>query len=176
MAGTVELIEAEIPRLRRYARSLVREPERADDLVQESLERALGAADSWRPGTNLRAWLFTILRNCHINQIRRSRREVGVIDQGSEPPMLAVSGGQEASVALGEVRRAYAKLSSEHREILMLIAVEGLAYEEAAAVLGVPLGTVRSRLSRARRTLRDLLEQSDVAMTAEPRVREKRHG
>jgi RNA polymerase sigma-70 factor (ECF subfamily) len=166
MPGTIDLIEAEIPRLRRYARSLVRDPQLADDLVQDCLERALRAIDSWQPGTNLRAWLFTILRNCHISSFRNRRREVAVIDGGAEPPGLAVSGGQEESLALTEVGRAYRQLSEEHREILMLVAIEGLAYEEAATTLGVAVGTVRSRLSRARAALRVQLEGSNVVTDA----------
>jgi len=106
MDTTVKLIEAEIPRLRRYARSLARNPEAADDLVQACLERALRAIDGWQPGTNLRAWLFTILRNCHINEVRRGRRELSVLDADAPPAARGVAGGEEASAALAEVRRA----------------------------------------------------------------------
>jgi RNA polymerase sigma-70 factor, ECF subfamily len=161
MRDTVQLIEGEIPRLRRYARYLRREPDHADDLVQECLVRAIGKIDTWQPGTNLRAWLFVILRNCHINEIRREQRTDPIEDAPADEPTLVTLGNQEASVALSEVRRAYLGLSEQHREVLLLVAIEGLQYEEAAAILDVPLGTVRSRLSRARQALREALEAGD---------------
>jgi len=151
-------IEEELPRLRRYARYLARDPDQADDLVQECLLRAIARIDSWEPGTNLRAWLFVILRNIFISELRRAGRAPteGAIED--EHPGLAVSGRQETRMALVELQKALDMLSSEHREVLLLVAVEGLKYEEAAEVLAVPVGTVRSRLSRARSALRDLLE------------------
>jgi RNA polymerase sigma-70 factor (ECF subfamily) len=158
MPGLLRTIEEEIPRLRRYARHLVRDADRADDLVQESLSRALGNLDSWTPGTNLRAWLFVILKNCHINELRRAQRSpIGGEPTLSEPDVRS-AGSQEARIALLEVRDALLGLSEEHREVLLLVAIEELRYDEAAAILGVPLGTVRSRLSRARRALRAALE------------------
>lgn len=162
MHATIDLIEAEIPRLRRYARSLVLDADQADDLVQACLERAIRAKDSWQPGTGLRAWLFTILRNCHISAARRARHDVVALDEHVQAQALAVSGGQEAHVALLQVKNAYQRLSQDHREVLMLCAIEGLAYEEAAAMLEVPVGTVRSRLARARSALREQLEGSNV--------------
>lgn len=158
MPSLLRSIEAEIPRLRRYARHLVGDVDRADDLVQECLTRALGKRDSWTPGTNLRAWLFVILRNCHINELRRAQRSPISGEPPLSEPDLARAGSQEARVALLEVRDAFLGLSEEHREVLLLVAVEELRYEEAAAILGVPLGTVRSRLSRARQALRAALE------------------
>jgi RNA polymerase sigma-70 factor, ECF subfamily len=157
MSDKLQLLEAEIPRLRRYARYLVRDIDQADDLVQECLTRAVAKIDSWTEGTNLRAWLFVILRNCHINEIRHNRRMVvdGDLDADHEAP--AVPANQEAHIALREVREAFMTLSEEHREVLLLVAIEGLQYEEAAAILNVALGTVRSRLSRARQALRDAL-------------------
>jgi RNA polymerase sigma-70 factor, ECF subfamily len=157
MRETLQHIEAEIPRLRRYARYLRREPDHADDLVQECLARAIAKIHTWQPGTNLRAWLFVILRNCHINEIRREQRMDSIEDSPTDEPALTTPGNQETSVALSEVRRAYLGLSEEHREVLLLVAIEGLQYEEAAAILEVPLGTVRSRLSRARQALRQAL-------------------
>jgi RNA polymerase sigma-70 factor (ECF subfamily) len=157
MRETLQHIEAEIPRLRRYARYLRREPDHADDLVQECLARAIAKIHTWQPGTNLRAWLFVILRNCHINEIRREQRMDSIDDSPADEPALTTPGNQETSVALSEVRRAYLGLSEEHREVLLLVAIEGLQYEEAAAILEVPLGTVRSRLSRARQALRQAL-------------------
>lgn len=154
--STLKQIELEIPRLRRYARFLVGDTDRADDLVQECLTRAIAKLDSWQPGTNLRAWLFVILRNGYFNELRRKNRSpiIDVEDaaQGASPS------NQEAHMALVEVRRAFAKLSEEHREVLLLVAIEGLPYEEAAGIMGVPIGTVRSRASRARKALRMAIE------------------
>ncbi len=159
MTATIDLIEAEIPRLRRFARFLVGDADRADDLVQECLTRAITKIDSWQPGTNLRAWLFVILRNCHFNELRRSNRSPIMAD--AEDRAVAVPGNQEAHMSLLEVREAFLRLSDEHREVLLLVAVEGLAYEEAASILNVPIGTVRSRASRARQSLRDMLAMDD---------------
>jgi RNA polymerase sigma-70 factor (ECF subfamily) len=178
MTDILQQIEQEIPRLRRYARYLRREPDHADDLVQECLSRAIAKIDTWQPGTNLRAWLFVILRNCHINEIRRERRILSIDDDtpGTEPT-LTVPGSQETRVALAEVRNAYLSLSEEHREVLLLVAIEGLQYEEASAILDVPLGTVRSRLSRARQALRQALDAGHgVANNAGARTAERSHG
>ena len=166
MRETLQQIEAEIPRLRRYARYLRREADHADDLVQECLVRAIAKLHTWQPGTNLRAWLFVILRNCHINEIRREQRTDSLDDTPTDEPSLTTPGSQETSVALSEVRKAYLSLSEEHREVLLLVAIEGLQYEEAAVILEVPLGTVRSRLSRARQALRQALESGRGAITA----------
>jgi RNA polymerase sigma-70 factor, ECF subfamily len=157
MPDVLTLIEAEIPHLRRFARYLARDTDRGDDLVQECLTRAIAKNDTWTPGTNLRAWLFTILKNCHINDLRRARR---ADEMPEEHPLLTVPANQDAHIGLLEVRDAYMRLSDEHREVLLLVAIEGLQYDEAAAVLDVPVGTVRSRLSRARQALRDALEES----------------
>jgi RNA polymerase sigma-70 factor, ECF subfamily len=156
MSETLPLIEAEIPHLRRFARYIVRDVDRADDLVQECLTRAIAKVHTWTPGTNLRAWLFVILKNCHINDVRRQRPTSEI---PTDHPMLNVPSNQDAHISLLEVRDAYLSLSEEHREVLLLVAIEGLQYEEAATVLRVPLGTVRSRLSRARQALRDALSE-----------------
>lgn len=157
MPDILSLIEAEIPHLRRFARYLARDVDRGDDLVQECLTRAIAKHASWTPGTNLRAWLFTILKNCHINDVRRARRTEEMPD---EHPLLTVPANQDAHIGLLEVRDAYLRLSDEHREVLLLVAIEGLQYDEAAAILKVPVGTVRSRLSRARQALRGALEET----------------
>lgn len=156
MDATIKLIEAEIPRLRRYARFLVGDIDRADDLVQECLSRAIAKIDSWQTGTNMRAWLFTIMRNCHFNELRRRSRSP--ILEDADTALAVAPGNQETHLALQEVRRAFLGLSEEHRDVLVLVAIEGLSYEEAAAVIGVPIGTVRSRTSRARQALRDAVE------------------
>jgi RNA polymerase sigma-70 factor (ECF subfamily) len=166
MSDILTLIEAEIPHLRRFARYLARDIDRGDDLVQECLTRAIAKNETWTPGTNLRAWLFTILKNCHINDLRRARR---ADEMPEEHPMLTVPANQDAHIGLLEVRDAYLRLSGEHREVLLLVAIEGLQYDEAAAVLDVPVGTVRSRLSRARQALRDALaEAGQVADRIDP--------
>jgi RNA polymerase sigma-70 factor (ECF subfamily) len=150
----VDLIEREIPRLRRYARYLVRDADRADDVVQECLVRARDRIDTSQPGTRLRAWLFVILRNCHIDELRRARNHPVEDIAGSNDRSPAIPESQDLRVTLGEIRDAFLRLKEEHREILLLVVVEGLDYQEAADILGIPVGTVRSRLSRARQALR----------------------
>lgn len=154
MDHRLDQIEHEIPRLRRYARYLTRDADRADDLVQDALTRAIARLDTWQPGTNLRAWLFVILRNTHISEIRRATRAPLDAPVPDDHPGLAVAGGHETRIALAELHAAFQRLSEEHREVLHLVAIEGLKYEEAAEILKVPVGTVRSRLSRARTALR----------------------
>ena len=166
MADVFDGIEAEIPRLRRFAMVLARNPDRADDLVQECLTRALTRIDSWKPGTNLRAWLFTILRNVHLNDIRREGRAPFVANPGEGEAEGFKIASQEADVALRELGQILGCLSSEHRQILMLIAVEGFAYEEAAHICDVPVGTVRSRVSRAREALREALQGTGMLSEA----------
>ena len=150
-------IEAEIPRLRRFARAMVRDATLADDLVQECLERALSRLHLWRPGSNLRAWLFTILRNLHINGIRR-RQAVVDIDGEGQAAIGAASGAQIVRLELRDLRRALGILPNEQREVVLLIGLEGISYGEAAEILGISIGTVKSRLSRGRRALRLLME------------------
>jgi len=178
MTKILELVEAEIPRLRRFARYLTRDIDQADDLVQECLTRAVAKIDSWKPGTNLRAWLFVILRNCHVNELRRGQRMRAMGEPTSDYDVVPTPASQEAHISLLEVRNAYLNLSEEHREVLLLVAIEGLRYEEAAAILDVAVGTVRSRLSRARQALRDVLEGGPTTSAgATPRVTsETRHG
>lgn len=153
---------AEIPRLRRYARLLVRDLAYADDLVQECLVRAVSKLHTYTPGTNLRAWLFVILRNVLINDYNRGQRGPSFTEIPDTHASLAVSGGQEQHLMLKEVRDALDRLPEEQREIILLVPVGGLAYEEVAHVLDVPIGTVRSRLSRARTALRELLGQVEL--------------
>jgi RNA polymerase sigma-70 factor (ECF subfamily) len=161
---TLHRIEAEIPRLRRFARYLARDADVADDLVQECLLRAVSRIDTWEPGTNLRAWLLTILRNVFLTELRRIRRAPVRSEPDEERQAAAQESAganhqndQDFAIYLAAVQRAFDRLGEEHREILLLVAVEELTYEEAAAVLDIPIGTVRSRLSRARTALRQLL-------------------
>lgn len=150
-------IESEIPRLRRFARAMVRDATLADDLVQECLERALSRLHLWKPGTNLRAWLFTILRNLHINAIRR-RQTVVDIDAEAQASIGSASGAQMVRLELRDLRRALGQLPAEQREVVLLIGLEGISYGEAAEILGISIGTVKSRLSRGRKALRHLME------------------
>jgi RNA polymerase sigma-70 factor (ECF subfamily) len=160
------LIEEQIPRLRRYARALTRNPERADDLVQDTLERALAKGHLWQPGTNLRAWLFTIMHNQNVNSVRRSQREGTAVDIEQVSSALVATTDPTASRKLFELERALGQLPEEQRETILLVGLEGLAYEEAAVVLCVPIGTVRSRLSRGRDSLRRLMDMTGEDKTA----------
>jgi RNA polymerase sigma-70 factor, ECF subfamily len=149
-------IEAEIPRLRRYARALPHDAGIADDLVQDCLARALGKLHLWQEGTDLRAWLFTILHNQYVNYIRRSTREGAAVRLTEREPMLARAPQQGKRLELRDLERAFAKLPDAQRSVILLVALEGMRYDEVATVLGVPVGTVRSRLSRGREALRRL--------------------
>lgn len=149
-------IESEIPRLRRYARALTRDVAAADDLVQDCLARALGKLHLWQEGTDLRAWLFTILHNQYVNQVRRAVREGATVGLSETEPMLTREPQQGKRLELRDLERAIAKLPEEQRSAILLVALEGMRYEEVAEVLGVPVGTVRSRLSRGREALRRL--------------------
>jgi len=151
-------ILAEIPRLRRYARALTGNPAEADDLVQDTLERALGKWALWRPG-NLRAWLLTLMHNVFINQLR-TRPALVSVDEGDLPEIPARP-RQHDELEIRDLDRALARLPPEQREVLLLIGLEELSYEAAARVLGIPTGTVMSRLSRARERLRAILAGQD---------------
>ncbi|HSN33995.1 MAG TPA: sigma-70 family RNA polymerase sigma factor [Ideonella sp.] len=144
-----------LPSLRRYARGLARERDGADDLVQDTLERAWAAR--WQRRGDTRAWLFGIMHNLFVDRLRRQQRspEVGSLDETSE---RAVAAAQTDRLELRDLERALARLPAEQREVLLLVGVESLAYAEVAAVVGVPVGTVMSRLSRARERLRQELE------------------
>lgn len=164
-SAIVGQIEQEIPRLRRFARAMVRDAVLADDLVQECLERALSRLHLWQPGTNLRAWLFTILRNLHINGIRR-RQTVVDIDDEAQAAIGSAPGSQMDRLELRDLRRALQLLPTEQREVVLLIGLEGISYGEAAEILKISIGTVKSRLSRGRRALRLLMEGYSPADTA----------
>jgi RNA polymerase sigma-70 factor (ECF subfamily) len=149
-------IEAEIPRLRRYARALTRDVVTADDLVQDCLARALGKLHLWQDGSDLRAWLFTILHNQYVNHVRRAVREGSAVGFNESEPLLSRAPQQGKRLELRDLERALAKLPEEQRSVVLLVGLEGMRYEEVAAVLGVPVGTIRSRLSRGREALRRL--------------------
>jgi RNA polymerase sigma-70 factor (ECF subfamily) len=150
-------IEAQIPRLRRYARALTRDAVAADDLVQDCLGRALGKSHLWEKGTDLQAWLFTILHNQHVSRVRREARERGSIEEQKRSSRLALAPDQVRRLELRDVERAFAKLPEERRSVIRLVGLEGIGYEEVASVVNVPVGTVRSRVSRCRETLRKMI-------------------
>ena len=157
------LLETEIPRLRRYARALTRDGSRADDLVQSCLCRAIAKQHLWEPGTDLRAWLFTILHNQHVNDVRRSMREGVSIPVEDATPVLTSVPHAGASLQLRDLERALARLPEEQRQVILLVGLEGMRYKEVATILGIPIGTVRSRLSRGRDMLRQLMDMEDEA-------------
>ena len=158
MSDFGRLIEQEVPRLRRYARALTRDVGQADDLVQSCLVRALAKEHLWQPGSNLRAWILTILHNLHINRIRRLVREQDNAIVASGCLALAQT-EPSARLDLLDVERAIGKLPELQRRVILLIGLEGMRYDEAAQILAVPIGTIRSRIARARQTLRELLER-----------------
>ncbi|QCP50284.1 sigma-70 family RNA polymerase sigma factor [Trinickia violacea] len=144
-----------LPRLRHYARALTGDHAWADDLVQDTAERALTRARAFRSGSNLGAWLLTILRHIYIDQLR-GRREIAVDDERAPWRTLEAPHGEVDSLALRDVQRALYRLPFEQREVLLLVCVEELSYQEVSSVLNVPVGTVMSRLSRARENMRTL--------------------
>jgi RNA polymerase sigma factor (sigma-70 family) len=159
MADAAILIEPLIPALRRYATGLLRNRTVADDLVQDTLERAISRWHQRRPDGDTRAWLFAILHNQAINQLRQSaRRGQHTAIEDVDPGRLAEAPRQEEGLAYSEIMQAVQALPEEFRAVLLLIAVEGLSYAEVASVLAVPLGTVMSRLSRARARLSQIME------------------
>jgi RNA polymerase sigma-70 factor (ECF subfamily) len=158
-------LEREIPRLRRYARALTRNAVRADDLVQETLVRALHKEHLWQRGTDLRAWLFTIMHNQNVNEIRRAIRDDATVDLENCSAILTARTDPTASRQLRELDHALAQLPEEQRQVILLVGLEGMSYEDAAAILDVPIGTIRSRLSRGRESLRKLMEM-DVNPTS----------
>src|SRR5437763_14707562 len=157
VADIYRSIEAEIPRLRRYARALARDLAAADDLVQDCLTRALGKLHLWQEGTDLRAWLFTILHNQYVNQVRRSVREGPAVGLSETEPLLTRTPHQGKRLELRDLERAIRKLPEEQRAVILLVGLEGMRYEEVAEILDIPIGTVRSRLSRGRDALRRLM-------------------
>jgi len=150
-----------IPRLRRYALALTGAREAADDLTQDTLERAWRKRELWQPGTDLRAWLFTVMHNVYVNGVRSARKVESIDDDGPAADAVnAMSGGPPADsgVVLSELKGALAQLAPEHRAVVLLVGLEQLSYAETAAVLEIPIGTVMSRLARGRERLRQLLD------------------
>lgn len=155
---TQEMVEL-VPQLNTFARSLCRDYTRAEDLVQEALARALRNIDRFTPGTNLKAWLFTIVRNEHYSQLRRRKFEAPGVDTDSLPEP-SVSPDHDGELELRDLNRALGELSPGQRNALMLVSANGCSYEEAASICGCAVGTIKSRVARARDTLLGLLEGS----------------
>ena len=161
----LEEMVALLPRLRRFACGLTGSLADADDLVQAACLRALDRLGQWQPGSRLDSWMFRILQNLWIDQLRERRgREVAMDPEDlAERSVGDAAREQEARLALGEVRRAVAKLPPEQRAVLMLVSVESVSYKEAAEILDIPIGTVMSRLARARLALGRAIEGDGAA-------------
>ena len=150
-----------LPALRAFAMSLTRSSAAADDLVQDTLVKAWSNIDRFQAGTNLRAWLFTILRNTYYSLYRKRGREVQD-SEGTYAERMATHGNQESHLDLADFRKALAKLPEEQREVLIMVGATGLSYEETAEICGVAIGTIKSRVNRARTRLAELLSIGGV--------------
>lgn len=154
-------LTATIPHLRAFARGLCGRSDLADDLVQETLLRAWMARDRYTPGTSMRAWTFTILRNNYLTEMRRNRFR-GDYDETTAERLLVTPAGQEAPLHLSDLHRALLTLAPERREALLLVGAGGFSYEEAADICGCAVGTIKSRVGRARATLAAMLESGQL--------------
>lgn len=150
-------ILAELPRLRRYARAMLGDRTAADDLVQDTLERAWSRIAQWRPGSDLRAWLFGIMHNLRVDQLRRGGLSTSSLDE-DEVADVPVRPTQSDLLEVMDLETALRQLPDEQREILLLVALEEMSYADIATLLGIPIGTVMSRLSRGRERLRLVME------------------
>lgn len=160
----IALVQPLIPPLRRYARAVLRNRDEADDLVQDVLERAVGRWHQHRRDASLRAWLFTILHNLAMDRLRqRARRGHSAPIEDVPEACLSTPATQESAAAQRDIMALVAKLPEEQRSVLLLIGIEELSYADAARVLGVPQGTIMSRLSRARERLRRMMEEGEAA-------------
>lgn len=164
-----------LPALRRYARALVHDEAEADDLVQEALVNAYEGHASFRPDGNLKSWLFSILHNSFVSGVRRQRAYSARIERAAEIADTESPPDQEARLRLVQVRAAFLALPEDQREALHLVAIEGMAYGEAADVLGIPVGTLMSRLGRARAALREIESGGNVIPLKRTRGRNDDH-
>jgi RNA polymerase sigma factor (sigma-70 family) len=172
MADIAHLIEPVIPALRRYARTFVRGAADADDLVQDTLERAISRWHQRRSDSETRTWLFTILHNLAVNHLRRAARrgrEVPLDDAGESD--VAVPSTQEDALRRDEILGAVGQLPDDQRSVLLLVSIEDVTYAEAACILDIPIGTVMSRLARARERLQKLLEAQRKPTVDRPHLR-----
>lgn len=154
-------LTAVIPHLRAFARGLCGRPDMADDLVQETMLKAWGARDRFEPGTSMRAWTFVILRNAYLTEMRRNRFR-GDYDETVAERILTQPAGQEHPVHLADMRRALMTLPAERREALLLVGAGGFSYEEAADICGCAVGTIKSRVGRARAALTEMLDDGSM--------------
>ncbi|UJQ95106.1 RNA polymerase sigma factor [Mariluticola halotolerans] len=166
-----------LPNLRAFAYSLIGRPDKADDLVQDTIMKAWAKQDSFEPGTNLKAWLFTILRNEFYSQMRKRGREIQD-SEGAFTEGMSVPPAQYGALDMQDFRVALAKLPDDQREAIILVGASGMSYEEAAEICECAIGTIKSRVSRARNSLKELLQVSgeadygpdanDAAVTSRP--------
>ena len=155
-----ELTEV-VPHLRAFARGLCGRPDMADDLVQETLLKAWAAQDRFEPGTSMRAWTFVILRNAYLTDMRRNRFR-GEYDETVAERILTAPAGQEQPIHLSDIHRALLTLPPERREALLLVGAGGFSYEEAAQICGCAVGTIKSRVGRARAALATMIEDGSI--------------
>lgn len=151
-----------VPEMRAFALSLTRNPSTADDLVQDTVLKAWASLDRFEPGTNMRAWVFTILRNTFYSDTRKRQREIADVD-GAHAARLSQKPDHDGRLDLRDFAAAFTKLPDEQREVLILIGASGLSYEEAAEICGCAVGTIKSRLNRGRARLSELLDPPAVA-------------
>lgn len=155
-----EILEV-IPSLRAFARSLTNNPDRADDLVQETLLKSLKNINKFEAGTNLLAWMFTILRNTYYSELRKRSREIEDAD-GSAAARLVSKEEQTSRLEMRDFNRAFTQLPVAQREALILVGASGFSYEEAAAICDCAVGTIKSRVNRARTALSEMLDPADA--------------
>lgn len=162
-----------LPHLRAFARGLCGRPDYADDLVQEAVLKAWAARESFQPGTSMRSWTFVILRNVYLSEARRNRFR-GDYDPDAAEKLLSQPAGQEDGIHMGDLRSAMLRLSPERREALLLVGAGGFSYEEAADIAHCAVGTMKSRVARARRSLEDMLGD-DVANSVKSKTQSVSH-
>ncbi len=164
MAASTKLADelvTHVPNLRAFARSLVRDPSRADDLVQETVLKAWSNLERFEVGTNMRAWLFTILRNTFYSEFRKTRREVEDVD-GQHAALVSEKPAHDGTLEMRDFERFFAVLPADQREALTLVGASGVSYEEAAEICGCAVGTIKSRVSRARLRLTEMMETGNL--------------
>jgi RNA polymerase sigma-70 factor (ECF subfamily) len=155
-----DAVATHIPRLRRYARALAGDRHQADDLVQDTLERALNKLHLWRPGSDMRAWLFAIMHNVFVNQVRGRRQDTDAL---ADDDLIAAPVGTVDRLEIRDLQAVLMAIPAEQRAVVLLVGLEEMSYAEAAKSLGVPIGTVMSRLARGRERLRHLMTGAPAA-------------